>query len=196
MKKKLISFIFAICLIIPAMFCLNGCSKDEDPPVTHVVQFYNYDGTFIKEIEVEENAPASCEIPTKASAQYYVYEFLNWEFLDGTDATDDLESVTKTLTVKAKFNAVQPTYTINFYDEDGVTLLDTKTVLRGDNSSFLSINPTKLDELYNYEFDCWVDGNDVEIENLNTVQSNINLYAKYNNVGQHSFVVKFYSEDK
>lgn len=196
--KKVLNLMIAFVCVLSCAFVFSGCdiTKSQEPTKSYIVQFYNYDGTLVKEISVEENTSATCETPTKESTQYYVYEFSNWEFLDGTDATEDLESVTKTLTVRAKFNEVQPTYTINFYDEGGQTLLDTKTVLRGDNSSFLSTNPTKLDELYNYEFDCWVDGNDVEIENLNIVQSNINLYAKYNNVGQHSFVVKFYSEDK
>ena len=32
MKKKFLSFILAICLIIPCSFMLSACGKDDDPP--------------------------------------------------------------------------------------------------------------------------------------------------------------------
>lgn len=52
MKKKLLSFIFAICLILPAMFCLSGCKDEESRLATEKdVQVYaEYDENKLEHI--------------------------------------------------------------------------------------------------------------------------------------------------
>ena len=194
MKKKILMCVCAVLFILPCIFMLTACDFGKEPPVTYVVQFYNYDGTLIKEISIEENSFASCEIPTKDSTQYYVYEFSNWEFLDGTDATEELASVKKTLAVRAKFNEVQPTYTINFYDEDGETVFHTEEVLRGESLT-LPTDLTKSDDYFNYSLDKLEDFNGEAIYAVTDVRGNISVYVSWSKT-RHSYSVNYYDDDK
>lgn len=198
MKKKILSLIFAICLISSAMFCLTACKDGENPPApnTYLVQFYNHDGSLIKETNVEENSVATCATPTKAPTQHYIYEFLNWALLDGTDATEDLTNVTQNLTVKAVFIEVQPTYTLTFYDEDRQTVIETMSVLRGEDAT-LPAAEAKTTEYFHLSFNCWVGKhNGIYNDEIINVASDMEFVAKYDIVDQHAgYPVEFYDED-
>ncbi len=69
-------------------------------------------------------------------------------------------------------------YTVNFYDEDGSTLLETKSVTSGSNAS-ASVTPTKQETAqYTYTFEKWVamDGSDIDLSNIT---ANTDVKAKY-----------------
>ena len=69
-------------------------------------------------------------------------------------------------------------YTINFYDEDGSTLLETQSVTSGSNAS-ASVTPTKQETAqYTYTFEKWVamDGSDID---LSSITANTDVKAKY-----------------
>ncbi len=69
-------------------------------------------------------------------------------------------------------------YTVNFYDEDGSTLLETKSVTSGSNAS-ASVTPTKQETAqYTYTFEKWVamDGSDID---LSSITANTDVKAKY-----------------
>ena len=93
----------AICFMFP--MALVGCDQTPPPPTYYDVYFYNHDGVLISQKEVEDGKVAYCSTPTKSSDQYHIYEFDNWEDLDGSDATQDLTSVKNDMIVKATFNA-------------------------------------------------------------------------------------------
>ncbi len=75
------------------------------------------------------------------------YEFDGWT-VTGGGSVDDASSATTTLTLTADgavatANFKKLTYTVNFYDEDGATLLDTQTVAYGDTPTYGGDTPTK-----------------------------------------------------
>ena len=200
MKKRILKFLCSVLFVLPMILGVVGCTEglpnlDTEKSQNFVVQFYNEDNSLIKEISVEENNEAICEVPTKESTTKYVYEFANWIFLDGTDATEDLAKVTKTLVVKAKFNEIQPTYTIKYYDEDKVTLLGSEEVLRGDSAKYETIPTKKPDTYYNYGFSAWVD-EDGEVVDLEAIQDNQSVYATYQVANQHTLQINFYDDDR
>lgn len=188
--KKIFSYIFMVCLIVPAIFLLSACSSKK-----FTVEFLNEDGSQISSIQVEEGKQAICPItPTKEDDRYYVYEFIGWEHPDGVNATLDLNQVVMDLTVYACYSKTQPTYTVNFYKEDGEFFL-TKSALRG-NEVVAPSAPSKDADANNvYIFDAWVDsmGNEV---NLEIIQSNLEVYAKYEAVPKGVLTLTFYDEDK
>lgn len=69
-------------------------------------------------------------------------------------------------------------YDVNFYDEDGTTKLDTKSVISG-SSATTTVEPTKQSNAqYNYTFEKWVamDGNNID---LSSITQDTNVKAKY-----------------
>lgn len=201
MKKKISSLLWIICLVIPMIFCFSACksndddTKDNSSATTYLVQFYNYDGVLIEEKNVKEGKSATCPTAVKPSSQYYVYEFANWEYLDGTDATSSLEKVEKTMIVRAKFNEVQPEYTVNFYDADKETLLDTETVLRGNELTFPTNLTKESDEYFNYSFAKWEDANGEELTKITAADGDVSVYITWTQT-RHSCSVNFYDVDK
>lgn len=84
-------------------------------------------------------------------------------------------------------------YTVNFYNENGTTILDTKTVQSGSGAS-TSVTPTKSSTAqYNYTFEKWVamDGSDI---NLSNITADTNVKAKFRE-STRSYNVKFKNED-
>lgn len=87
--------------------------------------------------------------PTKESTVQYEYSFVGWA-TTANGAWDEtaLDAVTEDKTVYAVFAAAVRYYTITFYDDDGVTVLATKSVAYGATPSY---TPTKE----GYGFDGW-----------------------------------------
>lgn len=194
--KRFLSVLFSSICVVASLVMFTACAGEEDPGTMYLVQFYNQDGSLISEQNVASGQAAQCPTVEKASDKFNVYEFANWEFSDGTDATLELASVTKDLAVRAKFNSVRPTYTINFYYEDGTTLFATKEVLRGDDLVFPATAPTKEPgEYYDYSFDVWKNAGGQAVTSINSVSSNQNLYASFVISNQHTFLVNFYDDD-
>lgn len=84
-------------------------------------------------------------------------------------------------------------YTVNFYDENGTTLLDTQQVASGSEAS-TSIVPTKNSTVeHSYTFEKWVamDGSDID---LSHITQDTNVKAKYRE-DTRSYNVKFVNED-
>ena len=78
MKKKLLSFIFAICLIIPAMFMLSACENSTTNVYT--VNFFNDDGTLICSNQYKKGETISIpQNPTKLNDNQYSYHFAGWD---------------------------------------------------------------------------------------------------------------------
>lgn len=184
MKRKILSLIFAICLIMPLAVALSACDNPNSV-VKYTVSFYNEDGSLLKTIQVMENKKADCPIVTKDADRYNVYHFYQWLTLDGKEATDSLNNVTEDLSVKPRFISTQPDYEIAFYKEDGF-FYSSIMVKRGYAGAFPSVVPTKAsDNEYDYVFDCWVDINGNEItDDLSIISSNMKFYARFNAVSK------------
>ena len=79
--------------------------------------------------------------PTKESDAQYNYTFYGWGASDGGAADANiLKNITEDKTVYAIFSKTLRTYTITYYDDDGVTVLKTETLAYG---SMPSYKPTK-----------------------------------------------------
>ena len=118
----------------------------------YLVTFVDEDGTVFQSSEVEYGAiPTAPSDPTKANTAEWSYTFAGW--------TPAVATVTGDATYTATFTATErvenKTFTITFYYEDGVTVLDQVTVKYGETPS-TSLIPSKYsEEHYYYSFAGW-----------------------------------------
>ena len=116
---------------------------------TYTVTFVNYNNMVLQSSQVPyDDVPEyTGETPTKPSSYKYHYVFAGW--------TPELVAVTGDARYKAVFEQVLNSYTILFYDEDGLTILDSVEVDYGEMPE-TSVIPTKEDdEEYTYTFAGW-----------------------------------------
>ncbi len=87
--------------------------------------------------------------PTKESTNAYDYTHSGWSLTSGGNANSSaLENVTEDRVVYASYSASARYYTVNFYDEDGTTLLHTVETTYGANVSNI-YTPTKGGYIFN-----------------------------------------------
>ena len=119
---------------------------------TYTITWLNEDGSQISQIVTNYGEmPTSPADPTKAATAEYTYTFAGW--------TPAVATVTGDATYTATFTATErvenKTFTITFYYEDGVTVLDQVTVKYGETPS-TSLIPSKYsEEHYYYSFAGW-----------------------------------------
>ena len=116
---------------------------------TYTVTFVNYNNMVLQSSQVPyDDVPEyTGETPTKPSSYKYHYVFTGW--------TPELVAVTGDARYKAEYEQVLNSYTILFYDEDGITVLDSVEVYHGEMPE-TSVIPTKEDdEEYTYTFAGW-----------------------------------------
>ncbi len=173
----------AILLVVVIVLTFNtgsSGSKPEKPDVEFSVSFYDEDKeTLLKTVTVKEGESAEAETPTKESTQNFVYIFSNWTFEDGTDATESLASVTKNLTVYAKYTESDRIYIVTFLQPDG-RKINTSDVKVGQACNLDFTFDFPYDGKNDYTFVCWVDkdGNDMT-EALGCITSDVEVFAKY-----------------
>lgn len=107
--------------------------------------------------------------PTKESTAQYEYTFSGWSLTNGGSASSTaLSNVTGDRTVYAAYTTTVREYTITYYDEDGVTVLNTQTVKYGYLPSYKPVKEGTA-------FDTW-------IPSLAAVTGNASYTAKWSNV--------------
>ena len=88
-------------------------------------------------------------IPTKDATAQYTYTFSGW--------TPQISSVTGSVIYQAQFTETLRSYTVTFYSEDGLTVLDTVTVEYGSNAVYSKSTPVKNATAgHTYVFEKWV----------------------------------------
>ena len=115
----------------------------------YTITFKNYDGKELQVSKFDYDAMPEYmgEAPTKKSTTQYNYVFKGWN--------PELVPVTGDATYRAQFETVARTYTITFYDEDGIIELDRVETAYGKVPS-TSVVPTKEpDDEYRYSFAGW-----------------------------------------
>lgn len=124
-----------------------------------------------------EGAVTAPEDPAKAEDEGYTYAFDKWVDAEGNDV--DLTKVTSDMEVYASFIETAKQFTVNFYDTDKETILDTVTVDYNTAAETDNVPTKESDSLYNYSFAKWVDadGNDVDIT---SVKANMDVYPAFN----------------
>ena len=118
-------------------------------PNQYTVIFRNYNGKELQRKKVDYGTIPEYEgdEPSRPATNSYTWAFEGW--------TPELTAVIGDATYTAVYTKVMNTYTILFYDEDGITLLDEVTVEHGQKPT-TSVIPTKeADEEYRYTFAGW-----------------------------------------
>lgn len=111
--------------------------------------------------------------PTKAADAQYTYTFSGW--------TPQISPVTGSVTYQAQFTETLRTYTVTFYSEDGLTVLDTVTVEYGSNAVYSKSTPVKNATAgHTYVFEKWVttQGGSVA-DDLTNVICDRSVYASF-----------------
>ncbi len=129
------------------------------------VSFYDAEGMFISsESVVIGSAATPPPNPPKAADMQFTYTFAEWN--------NNYTNVNSNLDIYPVYDGVLNQYTVTFMDEDGVTVLGTKTVPYGSDAT-APADPTKPDDIeWSYTFIGW----DMSINN---VQMDYTVYAVY-----------------
>lgn len=113
----------------------------------------------------------------RESSAKFEYTFNGWD--------KPIEVVTGDATYVAQYDEVIRKYDINFYDETGETLLESKKREYDSIPSFSGETPTKEPTLtLKYTFDGWTSGNDLFEGALPSVIGNTNYYAHFKEEGR------------
>lgn len=144
-------------------------------PNNYTIVWKNGDTTLETDENVTYGSTPSYDgaTPTKTATAQYTYTFSGW--------TPQISSVTGSVTYQAQFTETLRTYTVTFYSEDGLTVLDTVTVEYGSNAVYSKSTPVKnATEGHTYVFEKWVtaQGGSVE-DNLTNVIGDRSVYASF-----------------
>lgn len=151
----------------------NYTNSDWSNSVTYVSPISKYTITWKNgdtTLETDENVTYGSipsydgATPTKDATAQYTYTFSGW--------TPQISSVTGSITYQAQFTETLRTYTVTFYSEDGLTVLDTVTVEYGSNAVYSKSTPVKnATEGHTYVFEKWVttQGGSVEDDLTNVI---------------------------
>lgn len=122
----------------------------------------------------------SGEIPTKAATAQYTYSFDGWN--------KTIVPVSADVTYTATYSSTVNNYTITFYDEDGVTVLQNSDFSYGATPMYSGTKPEKIATAqYTYQFDSWSPA-------LQPVTGATSYKATYSSA-VNSYTVTFYDED-
>lgn len=144
-------------------------------PNSYTIVWKNGDSTLETDENVVYGATPSYDgaTPTKAATAQYAYTFSGW--------TPQISSVTGSVTYQAQFTETLRTYTVTFYSEDGLTVLDTVTVEYGSNAVYSKSTPVKNATAgHTYVFEKWVttQGGSVA-DDLTNVIGDRSVYASF-----------------
>lgn len=144
-------------------------------PNSYTIVWKNGDNTLETDENVTYGSTPSYDgaTPTKDATAQYTYTFSGW--------TPEISSVTGSVTYQAQFTETLRTYTVTFYSEDGLTVLDTVTVEYGCNAVYSKSTPVKnATEGHTYVFEKWVttQGGSVA-DDLTNVIGDRSVYASF-----------------
>lgn len=188
MKKFKNIFLFIISIfsmILSSCFIDFNQSSDELVIEEVEITFYDWDeNTIIYQTTIEKGSDASFSgtYPSHYLDDKYG-EFVSWD--------KPLENIMEDTSFYPVFEYSYIYYTVNFFDEDEKTLLDTFQVKKNDSIVYDKI-PTKESDLYNdYKFDGWYN---YKGEDFDNITSNLNFFATYETI-PHSYTARFYNHD-
>ncbi len=111
--------------------------------------------------------------PTKDSTAQYTYTFSGW--------SPQINQVTESVTYQAQFTTTLRTYTVTFFADDGITVLDTVTVDYGSNAAYTRGTPVKNATAgYTYVFEKWVTAQGGTVaDDLTNIVANRSVFASF-----------------
>ncbi|MBQ7906951.1 MAG: InlB B-repeat-containing protein [Clostridia bacterium] len=113
------------------------------------------------------------ETPTKESTAQYHYTFSGW--------APEIDMVKESVTYEAQFTATERSYTVTFYSEDGLSVLDRVTVKYGGEAVYSKATPVKNATAgHTYLFEKWASqkGGD-EAASLSFITGETEAYATF-----------------
>ena len=144
-------------------------------PNSYTIVWKNGDTTLETDENVTYGSTPSYDgtTPTKAATAQYTYTFSGW--------TPQISSVTGSVTYQAQFTETLRTYTVTFYSEDGLTVLDTVTVEYGSNAVYSKSTPVKNATAgHTYVFEKWVTAQGGSVaDDLTNVIGDRSVYASF-----------------
>lgn len=154
------------------------------------ITFVDEDGvTVLDEQDVDYDATPvyAGSAPTKEGNAQYSYTFSGW--------SPTVVPVTGIANYTATYEQRTNEYTVTWYDEDGTTVLFSKTVEYGTElPTFEGEVPTKASTVqYNYTFDSWVTSDSTNIQDGKVVGA-VNYTAQYTETTRQ-YTVTFVDED-
>ena len=146
----------------------------------YTVTFVNDDESFISSQIVDYGSSATApDNPVKERTQQYTYAFLSWD--------QDFSYITSDLRIKAIYSKKINQYTITFYHDDHLTIIDQLLVDYG-SSYMTNIIPQKTKTpQYTYEFLKWD-------KDTTYITEDINVYPIFNAI-INQYTVTFYNGD-
>ncbi len=136
---------------------------------TYTVSFYEINGDLIISKIVEHGMTAASVAPTAASLDNMI--FIGW------DKNIDVYVIKEDTSFTAKYKL--ETRTVTFYLANGEQPYHTATVEYGKKVN-LPNTPTQVDDMI---FKCWTTSDNVEFDTDSLITTNIELYAKYEKIG-------------
>lgn len=134
---------------------------------------------------------------TKKGDIAHSYTFDGWYYdnVKVTEINKDNYKNYRNVTFNAKFNETVYYTTVNFYDDDRTSLIDTKTIVKG--TSVSKIN--NADPSETKKFVGWVDSNNNDFDFTKSLTDDeVNIYAKYKvysviNILEKDFLCEYFS---
>ena len=157
-----------------------------------VINFHGTDGTVVctERVKLGDSVSYVGETPVKATDDAGAYTFAHW--VDGSGSEYDLAATVASADLYPYFD-LTPYVTVTFYAADGLTVLYTEKVLRGDGVTYAGEIPTKpVEPEAEYSFKYWVDADGNEYDLL-TTHGDISLYPAFD-VTEYA-IVTFYGTD-
>jgi hypothetical protein len=125
----------------------GGANPDANDPVYYVTFMNGDQKLYVRPVAsgdscADVKAKGWIETPTKESTVESTFTYSGWSATDGGTAntTAVLQNIKADKTVYAAYTASPRTYTITYYDSDGVTVLKTETLAYGTTPTY---SPTK-----------------------------------------------------
>ncbi len=128
---------------------LDVIAQFEKSPRSYIVNFFNYDGTFLYSDLVEYQRPAYYEgdTPTRPDDEMYTYTFSGWD--------RDLTCITEDLKVFASYEKELRKFDCTFRNYDGTELYKTQ-VTYGETAKYIGDTPVRDGDFYSsYKFIGW-----------------------------------------
>ncbi len=118
------------------------------------VTFYNADGTPHKQESVHYGGKVKCEDLNRAASAEYIYEFLGWNYADGSAVNAEWITVTENISLYPRYRLTKQMYTVTW-------MLDGQSYTQ---SLYYGVMPTpelvvdispRESQYYRYEFSGW-----------------------------------------
>lgn len=149
MKKKLLCFIFAFCLMIPAILCLSACGKEKKQETIYSIVYDYGEARDIFSDVVDSMSLKPNEYLTSMPTinDEYASAFKGW-FIEGTDKEIGLyDTISGNLTLEARFDVLSNSAPSGLYS-NGKYVKTWSTLKTEYSSAFRGANTIRSDSRY------------------------------------------------